>query len=106
MRYEFSSDDRASASVSPKRHSLRASYHHRLDDNWTAGIGLLIRSSEYGDLSEPRDEDLGEIALMLFRNLSTKWQVTAEYRYSDNDSNVSEFAYERHRATLSLNRIF
>jgi hypothetical protein len=106
LHYEFSIDDRASASVSPTRHSLRASYHQRFDENWTAGVEASFRSSEYGDLSEPREEDLGEIALVLFRNLSSTWQISGEYRYSENDSNIGAFAYERHRATLGLNRIF
>jgi hypothetical protein len=106
LRYDFSIDDRVSASVSPTRHSFRAGYRHEINEDWTAGVEATLRSSDYDDLSEPRDEDLGELALVLFRSLSPKWQLTGEYRYSSNDSNISAFAYQRHRVTVGLNRIF
>jgi hypothetical protein len=70
------------------------------------GAELSLRHSDYDELSEPRDEDLAEIAIVFARQLSKNWQLTGEYRYSNNESNISEFAYQRHRATFSLNRIF
>jgi tetratricopeptide (TPR) repeat protein len=106
FRYEFSVDDRAGASVSPIRHGLRAVYQRHINANWTAGIELSLRHSNYDDLIDPRDEDLGEIAIVAARQLSTNWQLTGEYRYSNNDSNISEFSYQRHRASLGLNRTF
>jgi tetratricopeptide (TPR) repeat protein len=106
FRYEFSVDDRVGASVSPTRHGLRAVYQRRIDANWTVGAELSLRHSDYDELSEPRDEDLAEIAIVFARQLSKNWQLTGEYRYSNNESNISEFAYQRHRATFSLNRLF
>jgi tetratricopeptide (TPR) repeat protein len=106
LRYEYSVDDRVGASVSPIRHGLRAGYQRHIDANWTAGAELSLRHSIYDDLIEPRDEDLHEIAIVIARQLSKNWQFTGEYRYSNNDSNISQFAYQRHRATLGLNRVF
>lgn len=106
LRYEYSIDDRSGASVSPVRHSIRGTYDLRLDDKWSAGVEVALRNSEYDELQEPRDEDLAEIAVLVARDLSPRWQLTAEYRYADNDSNVDVYAYQRHRATLSANRIF
>lgn len=106
FRYEFSVDDRTGASVSPIRHGLRAVYQRQFDANWTVGADLFLRHSDYDDLTVPRDEDLAEIAGVVARRLSKYWQLTGEYRYSNNESNISEFSYQRHRATLGLNRIF
>jgi tetratricopeptide (TPR) repeat protein len=106
IRYEFSVDDRSGASVSPIRHGLRAGYQRQLNAHWIAGAELTLRHSNYDDLTEPRREDLGELAIVVARQISRNWQLTGEYRYSNNDSNVSEFSYQRHRATVGLNRTF
>jgi hypothetical protein len=81
-------------------------YQRHIDADWTVGAELSLRHSDYGELTVPRDEDLSELAIVVARQLSKNWQLNGEYRYSNNDSNISEFAYQRHRVSLGLNRLF
>lgn len=107
LKYEFSVDNRAAASVSPTRHQFHAGYRRWIGDRWSIETAASFRSSRYDDLSEPRDEDRIELSLAASRDLpGGDWQVTGQYRLSENDSNVDGFSYDRNRLTLGLNRAF
>lgn len=106
LSYELSVDERASAAVSPVRHRFRAGYRRIINANWSVGAELSFRSSRYDDLDGPRDEDLGEAALSVARSLSSVWQLTGQYRYSNNESNIVGFSYDRQRISVALNRTF
>lgn len=106
LEYEWTGDDRAAASVSPVRHELVAGYRHWIGDAWSAEAAVAFRSSRYDDLALPRDEDRRELSLALSRDLPGDWQLTGQYRLSDNDSNVDGFGYSRSRLAIGVNRVF
>ena len=106
LGYEWSSDDRESASVSPVRQEFAAAYRHWFGDDWSAEAAAAFRSSRYDDLAEPRDEDRTELSLAFSRDLPAGWQLTGRYLLSENDSNVQGFGYFRNRFAVGVNRVF
>lgn len=106
LEYELSVDDRATPSVSPTRHELLAGYRHWIGDLWSVEGSAAFRWSRYDDLIEPRDEDRTELLLTLARDLPGDWQLTGQYRLSENDSNISGFSYDRSRFAIGINRVF
>ena len=106
LEYEWSADDRASASVSPVRQEFAVAYRRWFGGAWSAEAAAAFRSSRYDDLAEPRDEDRTELSLALSRDLPAGWQLTGRYLLSDNDSNVEGFGYSRNRVALGVNRVF
>lgn len=76
--YAFSVDDRAEASVSPTRHRFTLGYRLALDDRWSMAAAAAFRSSRYDDPAAARDEDRGELALVLSRNLPREWQLALD----------------------------
>jgi hypothetical protein len=104
--YEVESNDRASASVSPERHRLVLNVERRAADDWSVEGALAFRDSDYGDLATPRKERLTEIGAATRRSLAKGWLFGAEYRWSDNDSNIAQFSYQSQRMSLSIGRGF
>ena len=93
-------------SVSASRERWSLLFRRRLANVWTADAGLTHRTSRYSQASTPRKERLVELSLAATRDLRSGWSVAADYRWSDNDSNVAQFAYEAQRIALSLSRSF
>ena len=54
----------------------------------------------------PRTERLLELSFVASRELRNAWTLSAEYRWSENDSNVDTFSYDRTRVAVSLSRSF
>jgi hypothetical protein len=104
--YDVESNDRADPSVSASRKRWSLVYRWRLSSTWTADAALAYRTSRYSEATVPRTEDLLELSFAASRELSSGWTLGADYRWSDNDSTVTEFAYEAQRVALSLSRSF
>jgi uncharacterized protein (PEP-CTERM system associated) len=106
FNYDFEDNDRADPGVSAERERWSLLFRRRLSNVWTADAALTHRTSRYAEASTPRTERLVELSLAATRDLRSGWSVGADYRWSDNDSNVSQFAYEAQRVALSLSRSF
>jgi hypothetical protein len=104
--YDLERNRRLDPGVSPSRHRWSAAYQRRLSSSWTADAAVLYRDSDYGDASIPREERLLEASFAARRDLSGGWTVSAEYRWSDNDSTVPAFSYDRQRVAVGLARSF
>lgn len=106
LGYELSVDDRASPSVSPTRNEFLAGYRHSIGDLWSFAAAAAFRSSRYEDLETARDEDRTELSLTVTRDFLSDWQVTGQFRLSENDSNIDGFSYDRNRLAIGVNRVF
>jgi hypothetical protein len=106
FNYDFEDNDRADPGVSAERERWSLLFRRRVSSLWTADAALTHRTSRYAEASTPRTERLVELSLAATRDLRSGWSVGADYRWSDNDSNVSQFAYEAQRVALSLSRSF
>jgi tetratricopeptide (TPR) repeat protein len=104
--YDLESNDREDPSVSPDRDRLWMRYRHAMNAHWATDIQVSYRSSAYDELEVTRDEDLTDLSLGLVRNLARRWQISMNYRWSENDSNVDAFSYTRNRFGLGLTRTF
>jgi hypothetical protein len=104
--YAFESNDRAGAHVSPTRNRFSLRYRLPFSEQWLADMQVSWRDSRYGDLAEPRDEDLAELSVGLTRALPQGWQLGGEVVLANNDSNVETVAYDRNRLSLGLNKQF
>lgn len=106
VSYDFEDNDRADPGVSASRERWTLLYRRRLSNVWTGDAALAHRTSRYDEASTPRKERLLELSVAATRELGSGWSVGADYRWSDNDSNVAQFAYEAQRVALSLSRSF
>jgi hypothetical protein len=106
FNYDFEDNDRADPGVSAARERWSLLFRRRLASVWTADAALTHRTSRYSEATTPRKERLVELSLAATRDLPSGWSVGADYRWSDNDSNVEQFAYEAQRVALSLSRSF
>lgn len=106
LGYELTVDDRAAESVSPTRNKFLAGYRYRIGDLWSVEASASYRASRYDDLNLPRTEDRAEAALTFTRELPGNWQLTGQYRFSHNDSNVDDFRYDRNKIGIGFNRVF
>lgn len=106
LGYAREANDRLGANVSADRDLLSARYRHFFDGGWLADVEASWRDSRYGDLAEPRDEDLRELSVGLTRNLPKGWQVGGELSFGNNDSNVETFSYDRNRMAFGFTKEF
>jgi hypothetical protein len=68
--------------------------------------GIDWRTSEYADLTAPRQEDLRTFRASLSYTFRNNSLVLAEFRDSENDSTDEAFSYNRTQITLGLLKIF
>ena len=92
--------------VSPERSRITFTYARRLNDVWSVDGAVAYRSSSYDDLPIPRAERLTELTAGARRELSSGWLLNAEYRWSDNDSDVPRYSYRSNRIGLAFSRSF
>jgi tetratricopeptide (TPR) repeat protein len=104
--YDVEHSDRAGASVSASRQRWSVAYRGQFAREWTADAALYHRTSRYDEALVPRTERLLEASFAVGRELWNEWTLTAEYRWSDNDSNVSTYSYDAQRVAASLSRSF
>ena len=96
-------------SVSPQRHTLRAVARQPFTNKLTGTLALQYRYSRYRDPNEVapgvfvRREDfytrtIGRLAYAL----SDDKELSLEYRFTDNRSNIPRYSYDRHQITMSF----
>lgn len=106
LRAGLETNDRLDPGVSPTRKRLHADYRFQPGDGWGVEAGASFRSSDYGDLTVPRTEDLTTITAALTRMVATHWLVGLQLQYSENDSDDPDFSYDRTLITLGVLRTF
>ena len=104
--YDLERNERSDPGVSAERERLSLSYERQLPGEWTAGARLAHRKSRYSDAVVPRKERLLELSLGARRDLTIGWTLSAEFRWSDNDSTTAAFEYQSRRLTVGLARSF
>lgn len=106
LRYQLETNDRADASVSPRRNRVAFSYRYQPETGWGYEGGVDIRASDYSDLAIPRDEDLFTIRGAVTRTLPASWLALLEFRHTNNDSSDDVFSYDSNQITLGMMKLF
>jgi hypothetical protein len=104
--YELDSQDRADPNVSPDRDRLMLIWGSRLGGRWSTDGALAHRTSRYDASTVPRKERLNELALGVRRELGASWLLNLDYRWTDNNSNVSVYSYTSRRIAIGVSRTF
>lgn len=97
-------DDRES---SPTRHQVQASIEYTIAPKLTLYSSAAYRKSSYDmgtsvDRSDDRYFGTGRLRFVP----AQKWELSIEYRYTDNQSNLKEFDYQRNLFLLDIGRNF
>lgn len=120
LGYELESNDRDDfisganfTSYSTTRHKLFADVTLMLSPQWKARVGIDYRATEYNDAnvvagtSLPiREEDRLRLKLAARYQLAGGIDLVAEYRFTDNDSNVGSERYQRNQYRLGVQGYF
>lgn len=100
-------------SFSPTRHNLRLAGEIPLAPEWTLGGDLRYRLSRYNDdnlfsdgSSDRREDVQLQTTLKLRYALATNWEAQLEYSYTDNDSSIDGFDYDRNLYLLGISILF
>jgi tetratricopeptide (TPR) repeat protein len=104
--YEIETNDRVSAGVSPSRDRFDMNYQRRFGGFWSLDGTVAYRSSDYDEISPPREEDLLEVVATGRRSLPKGWLFGAEYRLADNDASVAQYSYRSHRFSIAIGKGF
>ena len=104
--YELESQDRASPSISPERSRIAFNYARYLREHWSIDGTIAHRNSRYDDLLTPRREQLREVTVIARRELPSGWMLNTEYRWANNDADVTQFGYRSRRVGLGVSRSF
>jgi predicted porin len=119
LSYRFETNDRNDTetattftSSSPVRHTIRANAKIPLVGKWGSEFDLRWRDSRYKDdnvapgSSVRREDDRLKASAGLNYQLDKKTDLYADYTYTDNDSNIDSFQYERNVVSMGVNYFF
>lgn len=102
---------------SPMRHSVYGQLRRSLGERWSLQARVEYRRSQYPDSNREidvettlmtetrRDEDRTDLSTLLRYSPNKVLSIFAEYRYSNNDSNLDRFAYKSNQVMLGLDAI-
>ncbi len=119
LSYELQTNDRADRSTatsftssSPVRHTFRANAKIPLNAKWGTEFDLRYRDSRYKDdnlalgVSTRRDDERFRAKAELNYQLNKKADIYMDYTYTDNDSNVDVFDYQRNVVSVGVNYLY
>jgi len=96
-------------SFSPTRHTLRLQGVAHFNPRYEAAADFRYRYSRYNDATvrvdgtdKTRKESRYRATLNFTRHLRRGWDISAEYRYTNNSSNFRRDDYHRHESSISL----
>ena len=96
-------------SFSPQRHTLRAVARQPFTNELTGTLDFQYRHSLYRDPNEVapgvfvrREDNYTRTIARLAYALSDDKELSLEYRYTDNRSNIPRYTYDRHQITASF----
>lgn len=97
-------------SYSPLRQKLQLSWFHNINGNWKTQLTYELRDSRYADYSTVdnivRDETRVASSIRLKYRLKKSWWLVSEYKYTDNESNISRYRYSRNRIRIGVSGNF
>ncbi len=99
-------NDRIDPNVSPDRSGLSADYRYHPDVGWGFEFGASYRTSDFGDMTVSRTENLLTASAGLTRKIFGDWRFLFEYESSNNNSTDATFDYRRNVFTLGAVRVF
>ncbi len=119
LYYEFQTNDRADRSTattftssSPVRHTLRATAKIPLNTKWGTEFDLRYRDSRYKDdnvsatVNTRRDDERFRAKAALNYKLTKRADAYVDYTYTDNDSNIDVFDYQRNVVSVGVNYLY
>ena len=100
-------------SYSPTRQSLRLSGEVPLAPAWTFGGDLRYRNSRYNDdnlysdgSSIRREDNQLQAGFKLRYELASDWEAQFEYSYTNNDSSIDDYDFDRNLYLLGISTLF
>lgn len=119
LSYTFETNDRndrssgtSFSSSSPVRHTLRANAKFPLTSKWGLEFDARYRDSRYkddnvsGGVSTRRSDDRFRAKAELSYKINRKTDVYVNYIRTENDSNISQFDYDRNESSVGVNYLF
>jgi len=100
------------SSSSPVRHTIRANAKIPLNTKWGTEFDVRYRDSRYKDenviasVEERRNDDRLKVKAELNYKIDRKTDVFVDYTYTDNDSNINSFDYDRNEVSVGVNYLF
>ncbi len=93
-------------SYSPARQKLDFAWYYKINKTWKTRLKLEYRDSVYNDFSVQdnaiREETLLSSGMQLKYRLKRNWWLVADYRYLNNDANISRYTYSRNEARIGV----
>jgi tetratricopeptide (TPR) repeat protein len=105
LAYLLDLSDYDSPALSATRNQLLADARTALTNKWTAWVALSYRRSDYEDPAFGA-ENRTELTVAAERLLNERWLLVMQYSLTDNDADVSVFAYRRNRVFAGVEAIF
>lgn len=112
--YELELNDRGtlvtltdSYDYSPTRHTLRGAYTQILDEHWWLTGDLSYRVSEFeASPTLDRKDDQWKLSLSADYRFDRTLKLTAKYQYTDNDSTVDRYIYDKSVFKIGISKLF
>jgi len=119
-RDDFVSANGGFISFSPTRHTLLAAATVPVAPKWSAGADVRYRNSRYNDANvyidtvppigpsiiKTRVDNQYRLGAQLTYAFIKNWEFEAGYSYTDNNSNIADYAYTRSLVTAGVNWFF
>jgi len=97
--YRYSNSDYEDEALSVAWHQAMVDARCALSNDWSVWFGAVARHSSY---DQTGDENRIEFATEIARRLGSRWRMVLRYGYATNDSDVTEFNYDRNRVSLGV----
>ena len=92
---------------SPTRHTVRGIYTHIFDEHWRLHGDLAYRFSDFSASSTvDREDKQWRLALSSDYRFSRTFKLNAKYQYTDNDSSVDRYIYDKSIIRVGLSKLF
>lgn len=116
--FDFEANDRADIpdgsvvgySYSPTRKKIDFSWAYKINKTWKTRLKLEYRDSLYNDFSTQdsaiRDEMLSSSSVQVKYRLKRSWWLVADYRYMNNDANISRYSYSKNETRIGVSGSF
>ena len=114
LYYEFELNDRGtlvtltdSYEYSPLRHTIRGVYTQILDENWWLIGDLSYQYSDFdASATADRTDNQWKLTLSADYRFDRTLKLFARYQYTDNDSSMDRYVYEKSVFKVGLRKLF
>ena len=92
---------------SPTRHTIRALYTQIINMKWWLNADLAYRISDFEASSTvDREDDQWKLTLSSDYRFDKTFKFTAKFQYTDNDSTVDRYIYDKSVIKVGLSKLF